>query len=182
MINSSRTYIIFSGYFCKILWDPLVRSYLHSLFSLYASGTHLSSLTYLSQSPPWPHQAPSAALLPDPGAADSSRSRRRPLRARRRPLWPFLAPPAPSSPLRALIRARRRPHLDGLAAPAHGRACLRPNLVELAVLRIWASLLTPAPGGARRRPPLADFATAEHAGACPWPISPWPSSPVPAPG
>jgi hypothetical protein len=141
----------------------------------------------LSQSPPWPHQPPSAAPLPDPGAARFSCSRHRPLRARRRPLWLFPAPPAPSSPPRAPVRARRRRPCPSSPTPASGRArCARtwtsspesggarcaPHLGELARARIWRSSPAPALGRFRHgracwRLPLADLAMAELTGARP---------------
>jgi hypothetical protein len=145
---------------------------------------------HLSQSPPWPHQPPSAAPLPDPGAARFSCSRHRLLRARRRTLWLFPAPPAPSSPPRAPVRARRRRPCPSSPTSASRRARRA---------RTWASSPAPESGEHRRVPHLGELARAciwqslpapalgrfRHSQACwllPWPSSPWPSSPVPALG
>jgi hypothetical protein len=170
MINGSRTYVIFSGYFCKILWDPLVRSSLHSLFSLYASGPHLSSLTYLSLNPhrgrinllaPPLYPIPAPSVLAAPGTARCELAAARSGCSRRRPLWLFPAPPAPSSPPRAPVRARRRRPCPSSPTSASRRARRA---------RTWASSPTPESGGPRRAPHLGELA---H--ACIWQSSPAPA-------
>jgi hypothetical protein len=96
--------------------------------------THMSSLTYLPQSPPWSHQSSQCHPHQIPQCS----------------IWPLLVPPAPMSPQARLHCLARSPTVPpALISPASldtwpGGAHLHPPSPELAA---------PSPAGARLCPP-----------------------------